>query len=178
MIYTSTSGAEVFSAGSIHWSWGLIDHTYPNQVFAAFNVSTDADHRIEQLTANVLDRFAGYWDGQPRPCGPTNQSFYDIGVRPTRTPWPIAPTATGTPPTATRTPTSTRTPLRTFTATRTTTPPSTNTFTPSPTSSSTPAPLSIIYGHRLGRASPNPTHATYSPLRLISAPARRKSLGQ
>ncbi len=130
VMYTASSGAKVFAAGSIHWSWGLIDHSYANQVFEPYAISNDADHRIEQFTANIIDRFAGYWDGQPRPCGPANQGFYDIGVRPTRTAKPQAPTATGTPPTATRTPISTSTNSPTYT--RTSSPTGTMTFTSTP----------------------------------------------
>lgn len=115
--YTAASGAGVFAAGSIHWSWGLIDHSYANQIFQPAYTSNDADQRIEQLTANFIDRFAGYWDGQPRDCN--SQSFYKVGPRPTRTPRPVPPTATGTPATPTRTPASTYTPTRIATITPT-----------------------------------------------------------
>jgi subtilisin-like proprotein convertase family protein len=133
-IYTAPGGAKVFAAGSIHWSWGLIDHSYANQVFQPYALSNDADHRIEQMTANIIDHFAGYWDGQPRPCGPP-YSFYSVGSRPTRTPKPQPPTATGTPPTATRTRTATPTPIgsSTATGTRTSTPTRSVTSTISPT---------------------------------------------
>ncbi|MBF6612653.1 MAG: S-layer homology domain-containing protein [Chloroflexi bacterium] len=146
-MYIAPSGAKVFAAGSIHWSWGLIDHSYANQVFEPYAVSNDADHRIEQFTANILDYYAGYWDGTPRGCG--SQGFYDVGPRPTRTPKSQAPTATGTPPT----PTNTRTPASTGTATSastlvptfTSSPTNTPTFVPTdtstrvPTNTSTPA---------------------------------------
>jgi subtilisin-like proprotein convertase family protein len=137
-IYTAPSGAMVFAAGSIHWSWGLIDHSYPNQVFQSYALSNDADHRIEQLMANILDRFSGHWDGQPRQCGPP-YGFYSVGNRPTRTPRPQPPTATGTPPTPTRTRTATNTPISSASATpsKTHTPISSMTATPS----RTPTPL-------------------------------------
>jgi hypothetical protein len=153
IFYTAPSGARVFAAGSLRWSWGLIDHSYANNPFQPDLLSNDADHRIEQLTANVIDSFAGYWDGRPRTCG--GQGFYDIGIRPTRTAMPQPPTATGTPPTATRTstPAGTRTPTRTpsatptRTATVTGTPPTlpptvpaTSTNTPVP-ATSTPTPV-------------------------------------
>ncbi len=92
-IYTSTNGAKVFAAGTIHWSYGLIDHTFNNNRF--YDVQSQAaDPRIEQLMANILDNFAGYWDGRPRGCGTGNQDFYDVGDRATRTPKPEVPTAT------------------------------------------------------------------------------------
>ncbi len=150
-IYTAPSGAMVFAAGSIHWSWGLIDHSYANQVFQSYALSNDADHRIEQLMANILDRFAGYWNGQPRQCGPP-YGFYSVGSRPTRTPRPQPPTATGTPPTPTRTRTATNTPISSASATpsKTHTPISSMTATPSrtptpvasATSTQTPPPQS------------------------------------
>lgn len=136
-LYTAASGAMVFGAGSIHWSWGLMDHSYANQVFEPYALSNDADPRIQQLTANILDRFAGYWDGAPRSC--TGQSFYKTAPRPTRTPKPEPPTATGTRPTGT--PTNTLTPTRTRTAAG-----GTATSIPSATVTSTPgqgcAPIS------------------------------------
>jgi subtilisin-like proprotein convertase family protein len=127
-LYTAPSGAQVFAAGSIFFSWGLIDHSYPNQVFQPAYQSNAADPRIEQMMANIIDRFAGYWDGQPRAC--SGQTFYQIGPRPTRTAMPQVPTATGTPsgptPTFTRTPVQSATPTSTLTGT-----PSTPTATPS-----------------------------------------------
>jgi hypothetical protein len=58
-IYQAGSGAWVFDASSIEWSWGL------------YNYNTQyADPRIQRMTANVLDRFvtAG---GPPPPAAPT-----------------------------------------------------------------------------------------------------------
>jgi subtilisin-like proprotein convertase family protein len=152
-IYTAPSGAMVFAAGSIHWSWGLMDHSYPNQVFQSYALSNDADARIQQLTANILDRFAGYWDGAPRGC--TGQDFYRTGPRPTRTPMPMPPTATGTLPTvpptrtgtptsqtggSTATPTSTSVPANTATATNTGVPANTATATRTATQTATRTP--------------------------------------
>ncbi|PYS01153.1 MAG: hypothetical protein DMG16_13585 [Acidobacteria bacterium] len=45
-IYQAPSGAWVFTAGTISWSWGL---DYPGV----------ADARIQRITANVLNRFLG-----------------------------------------------------------------------------------------------------------------------
>jgi hypothetical protein len=47
-IYQAPSGAWVFGAGSIQWSWGLYND----------GIQTYADPRIQQITANVLNRFA------------------------------------------------------------------------------------------------------------------------
>lgn len=107
IIYTTPRGAQVFAAGSIFWSWGLMDHASRQPPISppSFQQGYDsnaADRRIEQLMANLLDRFAGSWDGQPRPCGAAGQAFYDIGPRPTRTPRPVPPTATALVPTATQ----------------------------------------------------------------------------
>jgi hypothetical protein len=153
-IYTTTYGTRVFAAGSIHWSWGLIDHSsrptaVPTPGFATSYLSNDADHRIEQLTANVIDNFAGYWDGQSRGDCANQPPFYDIGARATRTARPMPPTATGTPPTATRTATATRTSTATPTSTRI------------PTGTPTPVPR-LLTGHLTwqGRPSqPNPLQA-------------------
>jgi hypothetical protein len=140
-IYTAASGAQVFAAGSIHFAWGLIDHSYPNQVFPSYALSNDADHRVEQFMANILDNFAGYWDGSPRTCG--GQGYYDVGTRATRTPMPQVPTATGTPPTATRTPTRTPTPVS---GTATNTPVGTPTNTPTATPTTPPVQGAITTG--------------------------------
>ena len=45
-IYQAPSGAWVFGAGTISWSWGL-------------DLPGVADSRIQQITANVLNRFLG-----------------------------------------------------------------------------------------------------------------------
>ena len=128
-IYTATSGARLFAAGSIFFSWGLMDHSWSNQVFQPAYQSQAADPRIQQLVANVLDRFTGAWNGAPRPCD--NQTFYKTLPRPTRTPMPQVPTATGMPgASATRTPTTAASPTHTFTR------------TPTPGASSTPTPPS------------------------------------
>ncbi len=141
-IYTTTNGSRVFAAASIHWSWGMIDHSsrvtsVPTPGFQTSYLSNDADHRLEQLMANVLDNFAGYWNGQPRGCGPGNQSFYDVGSRPTRTPRPLPATATGTPWTVTPTNTATRTQTPLVTPTRTQTPLVTPTRTRTSTATNT-----------------------------------------
>jgi hypothetical protein len=153
-IYTAPSGAKVFGAASIHFSWGLIDHVNRPTAVATIPVpfgrawlSNDADHRMAQLMANILDNFTGAWDGAPRPCGPPYH-FYTVGPRATRTSMPQPPSATGTPPTATRTPTrtpttvpqNTATPTHTRTATHTPTPSAPNTATRTPTWTPTNVP--------------------------------------
>ena len=47
LIYQAPSGASVFSAGTLSWAWGL----YNNEV------QRYADPRLQQMTANVLDKF-------------------------------------------------------------------------------------------------------------------------
>lgn len=53
-IYTADSGANVFSAGTITWSWGLDAANYP---IGALH-STPVSLAIQRLTANLLDIFA------------------------------------------------------------------------------------------------------------------------
>jgi hypothetical protein len=60
-IYQAGSGAWVFAAASIEWSWGL--YNYGNAQYA--------DPRIQRITANVLDRFVAA-GGAPPPAAPTN----------------------------------------------------------------------------------------------------------
>jgi hypothetical protein len=55
-LYTAPSGARVFSAGSIQWSWGLDDqglHTGID-VWSTHHTATDA---VRRLTSNILDNF-------------------------------------------------------------------------------------------------------------------------
>lgn len=51
-IYTAASGATVFSAGTMQWSWGLDD--WGNQDYEG--VRTPVDARVSRITANILDR--------------------------------------------------------------------------------------------------------------------------
>ena len=60
-IYQAPSGAWVFGAGSIAWSWGLDN-------YGSHNV---ADPRIQQLTANVLNKFLT-GSGQSGIAAPSN----------------------------------------------------------------------------------------------------------
>ncbi|MDT4912910.1 MAG: hypothetical protein QOC66_2038, partial [Pseudonocardiales bacterium] len=60
-IYQAGSGAWVFAAGSIEWSWGLYN----------YNRAQFADVRIQQITANVLNRFSNGVPIPP-PAKPTN----------------------------------------------------------------------------------------------------------
>lgn len=54
-IYTAPSGATVFSAGTIQWSWGLDD--WGDQDYAG--VHTPVDPRAQTITRNILGRLAG-----------------------------------------------------------------------------------------------------------------------
>src|SRR5439155_2954727 len=60
-IYQAPSGAWVFGAGSIGWSWGLDN-------YGSHNV---ADPRIQQVTANVLNKFLS-GSGQSGIAAPSN----------------------------------------------------------------------------------------------------------
>lgn len=59
-IYQAPSGAWVFAAGTIEWSWGLYND----------DAQSYADPRIQQITANLLNRFAA--GAQPLPAGATD----------------------------------------------------------------------------------------------------------
>ncbi len=50
-LYQADSGATVFAAGTIAWSWGL--DNYGHEAKGAF-----ADDRLRKLTANIMDRLA------------------------------------------------------------------------------------------------------------------------
>jgi hypothetical protein len=51
-VYIASSGAIVFAAGSIQWSWGLDDYNTPG------SRSSRQSAVIERMTRNVLERFA------------------------------------------------------------------------------------------------------------------------
>jgi hypothetical protein len=51
-IYTAASGATVFSAGTMQWSWALDDWGSPSYA----GVRTPLDWRVGRMTSNVLDR--------------------------------------------------------------------------------------------------------------------------
>jgi hypothetical protein len=51
-IYTAPSGATVFSAGTIQWSWALDDWGSPESA----GVRTPLDARVGRITANILGR--------------------------------------------------------------------------------------------------------------------------
>jgi Abnormal spindle-like microcephaly-assoc'd, ASPM-SPD-2-Hydin len=53
-VYTATSGAIVFSAGTIQWSWGL-DRGY-NDGYCSCNVGYD-NSKTQQITTNILNKF-------------------------------------------------------------------------------------------------------------------------
>jgi hypothetical protein len=50
-LYTAESGATVFAAGTVAWSWGLDDYGHESR--GAF-----ADDRLRRLTKNVMDRLS------------------------------------------------------------------------------------------------------------------------
>ena len=54
-VYTAASGATVFAAGTIQWSWGLSDWGSPE--YQGYH--TPLDPRVGIMTANVLDRLGG-----------------------------------------------------------------------------------------------------------------------
>ncbi len=51
-VHTTASGATVFAAGTIAWSWGLDD--YGHEGYGAF-----ADDRLKKLTENIITRLTG-----------------------------------------------------------------------------------------------------------------------
>ncbi|GAC1433263.1 MAG: hypothetical protein NVSMB68_05740 [Thermoanaerobaculia bacterium] len=59
-IYTANSGAMVFAVGSIWWSWGLDDFNTPR------SRPPVAHPAVQQITRNVLRRFAGLPDANRR----------------------------------------------------------------------------------------------------------------
>jgi hypothetical protein len=60
LVYQAPSGAWVFAAGTIEWAWGLYNDS--EQAYA--------DPRIQQMTANLLNRFAA--GPAPLPAAPSN----------------------------------------------------------------------------------------------------------
>lgn len=128
-IYHAPSGACVFNAGTMSWSWGL---DTPNQFFASIDY---ADSRIQKTTANLLDAFID---------NSSTSSCNTVPPTPTPTSTPV-PTDTPTPTNTPVTPTDTPTPVPTDTPvpTPTHTPTSTPTHTPTSTPTSTPTPTNI-----------------------------------
>ena len=54
-LYTARSGAQVFNAGAIEWSWGVDD---TSQTFWLYHPRSNRPSRLaERVTANVLNRF-------------------------------------------------------------------------------------------------------------------------
>jgi hypothetical protein len=66
-IYTAASGAMVFNAGDIAWSYGLDN----------FGGRTTADPRIQQTTANIIYKFIGQTPPPPPPPPPPGTYFSD-----------------------------------------------------------------------------------------------------
>src|SRR4051794_27377557 len=56
VLWTAPSGAMIFSAGTIEWSWGL-DDGYNSGYCSCFHQYTNA--ATQRVTQNVLDRFSG-----------------------------------------------------------------------------------------------------------------------
>ena len=80
-IYTAPSGAQVFAAGTIEWSWGL--DNYGNR--------TTANAGIQKTTANILYNFTGTTPPPPPPPLPAGtfvQDGFESGtITGTVTPW-------------------------------------------------------------------------------------------
>jgi hypothetical protein len=146
-IYQAPSGAWVFAAGTMSWSWGLDRSGFVNA-------------GIQTMTANILARM-GVFPAHRIPTStptltpiptltqtptPTPTPIVTLTQTPTPTPTPIAtltqtPTPTPTPiATLTQTPTPTPTPIATLTQTPTPTPIATLTQTPTPT----PTPIATL----------------------------------
>ena len=56
VLWTHSSGATIFSAGTIQWSWG-VDDGYNDGYCGCFHTYTNA--ATQRITQNVLDRFIG-----------------------------------------------------------------------------------------------------------------------
>lgn len=57
-LYTAPSGARVFAAGTIEWSWGLDDGTLDAGHPEEGPVHQVANAAVQRITANILDNFA------------------------------------------------------------------------------------------------------------------------
>lgn len=60
-LYSAASGAMVFAAGTIQWSWGLDDYNAPESRPARESAAA------KRITRNILNRFAGHSLTQHRP---------------------------------------------------------------------------------------------------------------
>jgi len=67
-VYTAPSGAIVFSAGTIYWSWKLDDNDYQHH---------GADVRVQQMTANVLNKMLNAAPTPPPPARLTEVVYGD-----------------------------------------------------------------------------------------------------
>ena len=56
-LYRATSGAIIFSSGSMQWSWGLDDYNAPQLRTSVVSPA------VQQMTRNILDRFNAPDDG-------------------------------------------------------------------------------------------------------------------
>ena len=59
-LYVAGSGAMVFAAGTIQWSWGLDNYNAPESRPARESAAA------KKITRNILNRFAGRPLSQPR----------------------------------------------------------------------------------------------------------------
>ncbi|HEU5440862.1 MAG TPA: N,N-dimethylformamidase beta subunit family domain-containing protein [Ktedonobacterales bacterium] len=84
-IYTASSGALVFNAGDIAWSWGLDN----------WGLRNTADQRIQQTTLNIMYKFNGGTPPPPPPPPPPGTYFTDGFESGTFSAWTSA-TGTGT----------------------------------------------------------------------------------
>ena len=81
-LYHSTSGAWVFAAGTMSWSWALDDKIDPADPNRVRNLH---DPRMERATANLLDVFVGKATGTddgsgPPPCTYDKQMTFEDGL--------------------------------------------------------------------------------------------------
>ena len=88
VMYSAPSGAQVFSSGTIQWSWGLDNYS-----------ANFANAGIGRTTANILDAFSS--GGSPAPgvsLSPANLTFAGQKVSTTSAPHATTLTNTGTAP--------------------------------------------------------------------------------
>lgn len=75
-MYRATSGAIVFSTGSMQWSWGLDDYNAPKLHSSRINIAA------QQMTRNVLARFNKSTNDLDGLSAQGHWSASDMGVRP------------------------------------------------------------------------------------------------
>jgi hypothetical protein len=93
-LYTASSGAIIFAAGTIQWAWGL-DNGF-NNGFCSCNVGY-ANSKSQQITANILNRFIS-GAATPAPgvsLSPSSLSFGNQNVNTTSTAQTVTLTNSG-----------------------------------------------------------------------------------